>query len=54
MSLWLVFLLLSAVFSFGWSLGSALGYQHGQRDALELDRLEADLVQPTARSAVSA
>ena len=27
MDLWLVFLLLSGVFSFGWVLGSALGYQ---------------------------
>jgi len=40
----LVFLGLSGVFSFGWMLGSALGYQNGRRDAEELARLQAMLV----------
>lgn len=44
MSLWLVFLMLSGVFSLGWALGSALGYQNGQRHAQELAQLETDLV----------
>jgi len=40
----LVFLGLSGTFSFGWMLGSALGYQNGRRDADELARLQAMLV----------
>ena len=44
MTLALVFLGLSGVFSFGWMLGSALGYQNGRRDAEELARLQAMLV----------
>jgi hypothetical protein len=40
----LVFLGLSGTFSFGWMLGSALGYQNGRRDAEELARLQAMLV----------
>jgi hypothetical protein len=40
----LVFLVLSGVFCFGWILGSALGYQNGRRDAEELARLQAMLV----------
>jgi len=43
-TLGLVFLVLSGVFSFGWMLGSALGYQNGRRDAEELARLQALLV----------
>jgi len=39
-----VFLVLSGVFTFGWILGSALGYQNGRRDAEELGRLQAMLV----------
>jgi len=42
--LWLVFLLLSGVFSLGWALGSALGYQGGKREAEELAELQAELV----------
>lgn len=45
MSLGLLFLLLSGVFSFGWAVGSALGYQNGRRDAEELAQLQASLVQ---------
>ena len=45
MSLGLLFLLLSGVFSFGWVVGSALGYQNGRRDAEELAQLQATLVQ---------
>ena len=44
MTLWLVFLLLSAVFTLGWALGSAIGYQAGRAEAEELTRLQADLV----------
>lgn len=44
MTLGLVFLVLSGVFSFGWMMGSALGYQNGRRDAEELARLQAMLV----------
>ena len=44
MTLALVFLGMSGVFSFGWMLGSALGYQNGRRDAEELARLQAMLV----------
>ena len=44
MGLGLLFLVLSGVFSFGWMLGSALGYQNGRRDAEELARLQAMLV----------
>jgi hypothetical protein len=40
----LAFLVLSGVFCFGWMLGSALGYQNGRRDAEELARLQAMLV----------
>jgi hypothetical protein len=43
-TLGLMFLLLSGVFSFGWAVGSALGYQNGRRDAEELARLQAMLV----------
>jgi hypothetical protein len=43
-NLGLLFLLLSGVFSFGWVVGSALGYQNGRRDAEELARLQAMLV----------
>ena len=45
MTLGLLFLVLSGVFSFGWMLGSALGYQNGRRDAEELGRLQASLVE---------
>jgi hypothetical protein len=41
---WLLFLLLSGVFTLGWALGSALGYQAGRAEAEELARLQADLV----------
>ena len=44
MTLGLLLLVLSGVFSFGWMLGSALGYQNGRRDAEELARLQAMLV----------
>ncbi len=44
MDLWLVFLLMSGVFTLGWALGSALGYQAGKRAAEELAELQADLV----------
>ncbi len=44
MALAVVFLVLSGVFTFGWILGSALGYQNGRRDAEELARLQAMLV----------
>jgi hypothetical protein len=43
-TLGLVFLVLSGVFSFGWMMGSALGYQNGRRDSEELARLQAMLV----------
>jgi hypothetical protein len=43
-SLGLLFLFLSGVFSFGWIVGSALGYQNGRRDAEELAHLQASLV----------
>ena len=49
MTLGLVFLVLSGVFSFGWMLGSALGYQNGRRDAEELARLQAMLVDSIER-----
>ena len=45
MTLGLLFLVLSGVFSFGWMLGSALGYQNGRHDAEELARLQAMLVE---------
>ena len=62
MTLALVFLGLSGVFTFGWMLGSALGYQNGRRDAEELARLqtmlvdsiELDLRQKTAAARVAA
>jgi hypothetical protein len=41
----LLFLVLSGVFTFGWITGSALGYQNGRRDAEELARLQAMLVE---------
>jgi hypothetical protein len=41
----LLFLVLSGVFTFGWMMGSALGYQRGRRDAEELARLQAMLVE---------
>ena len=44
MDLWLVFLLLSGVFSLGWALGSALGFQAGKREAEDLAELQAELV----------
>lgn len=44
MDLWLVFLLMSGVFSLGWALGSALGFQGGKREAEELAELQAELV----------
>lgn len=44
MDLWLVFLLMSGVFSLGWALGSALGFQSGKREAEELAELQAELV----------
>lgn len=44
MALAVVFLVLSGVFTFGWIVGSALGYQNGRRDAEELARLQAMLV----------
>ena len=59
MELGLLFLVSSGVFTFGWMMGSALGYQRGRRDAEELARLqtmlvesiEVDLRQKTAASA---
>ena len=45
MGLGLLFLVLSGVFTFGWMMGSALGYQRGRRDAEELARLQAMLVE---------
>ena len=45
MELGLLFLVLSGVFTFGWITGSALGYQNGRRDAEELARLQAMLVE---------
>jgi len=45
----LVFLVLSGVFCFGWIVGSALGYQNGRRDAEELARLQAMLVDSIER-----
>ena len=45
MTLGLLFLVLSGVFSFGWMMGSALGYQSGRRDAEELARLQSMLVE---------
>lgn len=44
MTLWLTFLLLSGVFSLGWALGSAFGYQAGRREGEELAHLQAELV----------
>jgi hypothetical protein len=44
-TLGLLFLVLSGVFSFGWMTGSALGYQNGRHDAEELSRLQAMLVE---------
>ena len=44
MELGLLFLVLSGVFTFGWMMGSGLGYQNGRRDAEELARLQAMLV----------
>ena len=45
MELGLLFLVSSGVFTFGWMMGSALGYQRGRRDAEELGRLQAMLVE---------
>ena len=45
MELGLLFLGFSGVFTFGWMAGSALGYQNGRRDAEELARLQAMLVE---------
>ena len=45
MELGLLFLVLSGVFTFGWMMGSGLGYQNGRRDAEELARLQAMLVE---------
>ena len=44
MALGLLFLLLSGVFTLGWVLGSALGFQAGQRAADELAELRSQLV----------
>ena len=44
MALGLMFLLLSAAFTVGWMLGSALGYQAGRHDAEQLAELQAELV----------
>jgi lipopolysaccharide biosynthesis regulator YciM len=44
-TLGLLFLVLSGVFSFGWVMGSALGYQNGRHDAEELARLQSMLVE---------
>jgi hypothetical protein len=41
----LLFLVLSGVFTFGWMMGSGIGYQNGRRDAEELARLQAMLVE---------
>jgi hypothetical protein len=41
----LLFLALSGVFTFGWMMGSGIGYQNGRRDAEELARLQAMLVE---------
>jgi hypothetical protein len=41
----LLFLVSSGVFTFGWMMGSALGYQRGRRDAEELARLQTMLVE---------
>ena len=45
MELGLLFLVLSGVFTFGWMMGSGIGYQNGRRDAEELARLQAMLVE---------
>ena len=45
MELGLLFLVSSGVFTFGWMMGSALGYQRGRRDTEELARLQAMLVE---------
>lgn len=45
MELGLLFLVSSGVFTFGWMMGSALGYQRGRRDAEELARLQTMLVE---------
>ncbi len=45
MALGLLFLVLSGVFTFGWMIGSAVGYRNGRRDAEELARLQAMLVE---------
>lgn len=44
MGLGLVFLVLSGVFTLGWVLGSALGYQNGRQDAEALANLQSELV----------
>jgi hypothetical protein len=44
-TLGLLFLVVSGVFTFGWMMGSALGYQNGRRDAEELARLQTMLVE---------
>ena len=43
MALWLVFLMLSMVFTLGWILGSGIGYQNGQRDAEAFAELQTEL-----------
>ena len=45
MALGLLFLVLSGVFTLGWVIGSALGDENGRRDAEELARLQAMLVE---------
>ena len=45
MELGLLFLVVSGVFTFGWMMGSGIGYQNGRRDAEELARLQAMLVE---------
>lgn len=49
MTLWLVFLMLSMVFTLGWVLGSGIGYQSGQRDAEEAYELRAELFRDLQR-----
>ena len=43
MALWLVFAMLSMVFTLGWVLGSGIGYQNGQRDAEAFFELQSRL-----------
>ena len=43
MALWFVFLALSMTFTFGWILGSGIGYQNGRRDAEAFAELQTTL-----------